>query len=252
MKIYQSADLPFKTQNVICAFCLYLGGVKFADEKKPLVNIYDGKILTGLGYTGDIESNARAAHIAGKRGAVEYGFSKKNPFGQVLQAHDEYAPNPKAVDTRTARVQFDAVTRRLAGGELSPFQAIAAASCVILKRWREEERSWSDNETYSATRRKNAVGKEDCRRVCEVAFLKGEFFAFAACIMDAREAFLNFWKGYRPTVRMRVGSEPTFRDHEFTTKRGKVMGKIGKHPGFIAYSTNAENDIRRKLGAPLL
>jgi hypothetical protein len=252
MKVYQSADLPLRTHNVALAFALYIAGIPFADEKKPLVNIYDADILRGLGYEGNIEASACQARIDGKRGAVEYGFAKNYDLGPVMQAFDRYKPVDPERDC--APVLFSELCQHLSNGELSLTMALAAGSRIVLRRWRAELDEWATNPVYSARHRKNEAGKDDARRVCEQAFATGDFYEFAACIMDARAAFLDLWKGCPPTIRLRRGDAPSYRDAEIVNPRtGKpVAGKIGKYPGFIAFSTDTGNEIRRHLGAPEL
>jgi hypothetical protein len=237
MKTYASSELPFTTSNAALAFALYLSGIPFADEKQPLVNIYDADILRGLGYSGAVERAAIQAHTEGKPGQIEYGFARTVYLGECLDAFDEQQKTLHGGLVSASDI-VAGIAQKLAGGLLSQRQAVCKGVCVVVKTWREQLKDWKLHSVFNVQRRKNEVTEKDAVEAANVAFMGGDFYVFAAVVMDARKAFLELFRRYEPMIRLHRKGKPM-----------KIDSRT-KLPGFAAYTPATENEMRRTLGVP--
>lgn len=241
-KVYTAGDLPLNTSNAALAFCLYIAGIPFQDDNCPLSNVYDAEILRKLGYERTpIEEAVGLAFAAGHKGHVEYGFQRALRIGEALDGFKGAQKMVSATD-----LAGDTLVRKIieehAGGLRSLPEALAAASCVVLKRWRDELRHWEKTSAFRVQKNKNEYKHHDARELAEKVFLGGDPLAFAAVIMDARAQFLKLHTRFPPVIRLhRAGA--------VTAKKTKT-GKIVKHPGFAFYTREAENEIRKHLKVP--
>lgn len=231
------ADFPWQTSNAALAFTLYISGISFADEKCPLTNTYDGATLKKKGFEGDIEEQAAAAFAAGIKGRVVYGFEHALRLDEAVKAFDAQQKAVEATADLAATLVREQL-QSLATGILSPTEAISGATCIVLKRWREELNEWERNREYTMQRQKHKIGNFNGRELAEKTFLAGGFFPFAAVIMDARQAFLKLHFNYQPLIELHRGGKPN------------QDGDRVKMPGFIYFSPNAERETRRNIGAP--
>lgn len=242
-KIYGAGELPLTTGNAALAFCLYIAGIPFQDDQQPLANVYDAEILRKLGYTRTpIEEAVGLAFAAGHRGKVEYGFKRAARIGE---AQEGFANAQKTVGLSSdpGATLVGKIIQEHAAGLLSLPEAMAGASCVTLKRWRDELKQWEHKKEFTLQRNKNEVQHHDARELAEKVFLIGEPFAFMAVIMDARAVFLKLHERFPPVIRLHRAGKVSTRD------QGKNR-KVAKHPGFAFYTPETENEIRRDLRIP--
>lgn len=233
---FTRGDFPYQTGNVALAFTLYLSGIPFADENNPLVNSYDAKTLTRLGFPGAIEEQAAAAFAQGVKGNVEYGFAQTIQMQDVKDAFDAHQKAAALTDDRASTL-VGRLLESLTAGILSQPQAIAGSTCIVLKRWRLELPEWHQNRDFTLQEQKHIATDYNAAELARGVLLAGGFFPFAAVVMDARAAFLKLWRNYPPQIRLHRAGRPN-RD-----------GERVKMPGFV-YFTHAENDTRRNLGIP--
>ena len=127
--------------------------------------------------------------------------------------------------------------------------ALCAATGVVVKRWREEMKQWGENQSYRKQRNENTAKEFDAQKIAEKMFLTGDFYKFAAVLMDARPIFIDLWKRYPPTIRLARGKAGPIRDGEAINSAGKaVPAKIAGYGGFVAYTPNVDNNTRKDLG----
>lgn len=231
------ADFPWQTGNAALAFTLYIAGIPFADKDCPLTNTYDAAILKARGYKGEIEESAAAAFAYGIKGRVTYGFAQALQLTEAIAAFDAQQI-AVAATANPAGMLVCQLQTNLATGLLSPAGAISGATCIVLKRWREELSQWEQVREFTMQQQKHKGTDYNGREIAEKVFMAGGFYAFAAVIMDARKAFLNLWKNYQPLIELHRGGKPN------------QDGERVKMPGFLYYSPNAERETRRSLGVP--
>lgn len=241
-KIYGSGELPITTSNAALAFCLYIAGIPFQDDQQPLSNVYDAEMLRKLGYERTpIEEAVGLAFAAGHKGHVEYGFKRALRIGEALEGFKN-AQKEVEISSASGGAIVSQIIKGHAGGLLSLPEAMAGASCITLKRWREELKHWEQKKAFALQRNKNEVQHHDARELAEKLFFAGEPFAFMAVIMDARAVFLKLHERFPPVIRLHRAGQVQTRTH------GK--GKIAKHPGFAFYTHETENEIRKELRVP--
>lgn len=236
MRKYEAAELPLDTSNLALAFALYLAGIPFSDESSPVVNIYDAGVLRSLGYEGQgIETAALDAYNSGKPGMLRFGFYRSLEIGEALKAFDDRQRALKR-DNRPAAVFVREDIERLTAGFITQTEAIAAAACVIVKRWREELAEWKLHRSFRIERNKHKTRDAEGCEAMKRALMVGDFYLLAAVVMDARQPFLDLWKRFPPMIQIR--------------KKGSSRreGDITIVPGFVTYTPGLENQYRKDLG----
>lgn len=237
MDVLLKDDLPFQTNNAAIAFCLYISGIPFADEKAPLCNEYTAPILKKLGYSGDIEAATNAAYLDGFHGNLSYAFTRTLDLPDSLQSYLD-TETALAGSSVTGRAMCLGIMERHRSGLLSATQALSGASCAILKTWRQEKRGWEQSMDWINEVARRKLDDIDAAESAKEIFLTGNFICFAAAIMEARTAFLNLWRNYPPTIRLRHKGNP------------HTEGKKTTYPGGVYFTTNTENAGRKDIGAP--
>lgn len=237
-------ELPFQTSNAALAFALYLAGVPFADNKQPLVNIYNGDTLRAMGYKGI--SHEVAANLAisdGKKGHVEYGFQHvpeleecKNAFNR-LRSVSAYPEPDIAGHIRILR-------ENVSTGHLTLAEAIAGVAGVIFDQWPEQLTQWKSTDGYQQEMKWQAANEADAREHVTQRFLAGSEMGLVAAIMVARKSLTQLWKNYPPIISIRREGRVT------TARNADGNGKTKRGPGSALYTPNAGNDIRRYLRVP--
>lgn len=109
MKVYGPEDQPYKTDNSILAFALYLASVSFCDDKWPCVNHYTIEQLKGFGYDGLLPQEAAIQAVKDhQKGTTEYLF--KAPDAELIKAY---------IDQKTMLEQGEGLARDVVKNLLS-------------------------------------------------------------------------------------------------------------------------------------
>jgi hypothetical protein len=241
-KIYTSGDMPLNTSNAALAFCLYIAGIPFLDEKQPLTQTFDAEILRKMGYKNTpIEKAVQLAFTAKQKGHVEYGFKRELRIGEAFGG---FKLMESMIDSDAPAIELvRTMMERHAAGLLSKWEAISGATCAILKRWREELKVWEQQRRFAAQKHRNKVQNHDTLELATKVFLAGEPLAFMAVIMDGRTEFLKLSHRFPPVIRLR-------KDGKVDTVEIGKNRKLAKHPGFAFYTPDTDNSVRRHLGIP--
>lgn len=151
-----TSERPFTTSNVVLAFSLYLAGVPFIDENRPLFNTYDNDILKRLGYSGmTLEEGARAALSDGKKGHVEFAFRWTNELTRLLTA---FNAEQKIIADGIGTVDHEAksILGDFLGGAADEKETLMRLGCLILKSRGQFFNLWKDREDLALIRIPNA------------------------------------------------------------------------------------------------
>jgi hypothetical protein len=162
MKTDSPADRPFITQNALLAFALYLAGIPFVDDAKPVLNIYDQEILKKLGFSGmTIEEAADAALRAGKKGHVSYSFLFSEALPRLLKIFGEEEKSFNE-ETGTVTATVTDLIASIENGEVDRQEAIVRLASLILKSRGQFMNLWKARPDLAMIRIPNA-GKAEIR-----------------------------------------------------------------------------------------
>ncbi len=156
MNTINPGDRPLTTSNGILAFCLYLAGIPFLDDRRPLANFYDNDILKRLGFAGmTLEEGARAALAAGKKGSVQYSFQWPAELDSLIEAFKvEEATVQESEGTITAEAK--AIMESFAAKETDIQEALMRLGCLILKARGQFLNLWKERQDLALIRVPNA------------------------------------------------------------------------------------------------
>ena len=202
------------------------------DDAAPLENIYDARILGGLGYQGNIESATLKAFADGKRGHVEYSFKKHKTLSECIAGFDLQKTRNEAPEA-----QFAAIGKELEAGAISPQEALVRASCAVVGAWRDHLGDWLKRREFNQRITKNQIKDHDAHKASSETFHAGKFYDFAAVIMDSRKEFLNLFRRYQPMIRRHKKGKPQ-----------KIGENTTRMPGFVVHSGNASPEFKKELG----
>jgi hypothetical protein len=161
MKTASVADRPFTTSNAILAFSLYLAGVPFIDDSKPLLNVYDNEILKNLGFAGlTLEEGTRAALQAGKKGHVTFSFRWTPELGNLLKAFGEMEKKITDSSETVAKAAEELMLEEAKIGHVD--EALVKIACLILKSRGQFMNQWKGREDLAMIRVPNP-GKAEIR-----------------------------------------------------------------------------------------
>lgn len=147
MKANGQGDTPFITGNAILAFCLYLSGIPFVDENRPLINLYDNDILKRLGFAGmTLEEGARQALREGKKGDMQWAFVHTQELHDLLEYFKDEEANIKSGDG-TVTEEARAIMANCTDNE-----ALMRLGCLILKSRGEFFNLWKGREDLALIR----------------------------------------------------------------------------------------------------
>lgn len=92
-RVLEQDDWPWTTQDAMLAFCLYMAGAPFLDDKHPCVCEYNLDILRKLAGQGlpvagkPIEEAVDIAVARKKKGHVDYGFKRTDRLHALISAY---------------------------------------------------------------------------------------------------------------------------------------------------------------------
>lgn len=236
MQRLTGTDFPFQTSNAALALSLYGAGVPFHDKDAPLTNTYTAETLRSMGYGGSIEAAMLEAFASGKKGHVEYGFKQTLNQPDAVTAFNGVRKRVEAGD-ETMKVFAD-LQHGLVAGTMSRAECLAAATHLVILRWRGELGLWAQMPGFGIQKRKQEAKDYDGEKLIEQTFILNGFPEFSAAVLGVRIAFLALWKQVKPLVSLHRAGKPY----------GKPDEEGVRMPGFLYHCADTSNDARRDLG----
>lgn len=128
---------PYNTTEAILAYCLYLAGIPFLDNRSPCFNLYDEEILSSMGYKGQpLLESARDAWNQKRKGYVGYQFQITQQLTPLVKAYRDQCSKIEKGNSRASEMNFELLSR-FKKGAISPAEFIVRSNCVSLKTRRE-------------------------------------------------------------------------------------------------------------------
>lgn len=136
MEAVNPGEQPFSTSEAILAYCLYLAGCEFCDDRTPCTNLFDAEILAKLGYRGEkLFEAANQAWQQKAKGHVQFHFKLTPRTGDLIRAYREQAAEVEKADGKAS----DLIAKILdlhsdsLRDEADNTETLLRISCVILK-----------------------------------------------------------------------------------------------------------------------
>lgn len=133
METSNPGEQPFSTSEAILAYCLYLAGCEFCDDRTPCTNLFDAEILGKLGYRGEkLWDAANAAWQQKAKGHIQFHFKLTPRTGDLIRAYREQAAEIEKSDGKASELIIE-IQKRGDLGAFLPDEILLRISCVILK-----------------------------------------------------------------------------------------------------------------------
>lgn len=133
MEAVNPGEQPFSTSEAILAYCLYLAGCEFCDDRTPVTNLFDAEILAKLGFRGEkLFDAANQAWEQKAKGHVQFHFKLTPRTGDLIRAYREQAAEVEKDDGKASDVIATILSYGKTGA-IMPDEVLLRVSCVILK-----------------------------------------------------------------------------------------------------------------------
>lgn len=133
MEAINPGEQPFSTSEAILAYCLYLAGCEFCDDRQPCTNLFDAEILAKLGYRGEklFEAANQAWHQKAK-GHVQFHFKLTPRVADLIRAYREQEKEIRSSDGKASDM-IATIQKHGTSGAILPDEILLRIACVILK-----------------------------------------------------------------------------------------------------------------------